>query len=424
MITPGQNEVIQMTEFEQMQAWCEEFGDSYYVVNLDQLRSNLTEFQSAFRAHYCNTTLAYSYKTNYLPVICRTVEEVGGWAEVVSGMEYAFARRIGVRPEHTIFNGPWKTNSELRDSLVSGCIVNVDNASELGRIVEIVHEIGTGPVRIGLRCQFPKLQPSRFGFVAGSGELLDALKLVETNPYLRLSGLHTHYCLTPRSAENYQRLATELVSLSKEIFEESPPEFLSVGGGFFSRMPRELQDRWEIPIPSFADYGAAIGSVFAKSFGPDGVPRLVLEPGLAVVADAVQFVCRIISTTTRSPQTIYANATGSVYNIKPTKNSANIPMRVVSSGTPDAGFETDIGGYTCMEDDIMYAGYPGRIRVGDFCVFSNVGAYTNVLKPPFIQPAPAVVVSRNGRLALSGRQQTGDEILAPFSDLDTAWTNE
>ena len=51
-----------------------------------------------------------------------------------------------------------------------------------------------------------------------------------------------------------------------------------------------------------------------------------------------------------------------------------------------------------MEDDIMHRSHHGKLAVGDFCVFSNVGAYTLVLKPTFIQSAPAVLC----RSALAG----------------------
>jgi hypothetical protein len=51
----------------------------------------------------------------------------------------------------------------------------------------------------------------------------------------------------------------------------------------------------------------------------------------------------------------------------------------------------DIVGSSCMESDCLYRGYQGELKPGDYVVFDNVGAYTNVLRPPFINPAPPIL---------------------------------
>ena len=51
----------------------------------------------------------------------------------------------------------------------------------------------------------------------------------------------------------------------------------------------------------------------------------------------------------------------------------------------------DVVGYTCMENDVLFRGFEGAIGAGDYAVFDNVGAYTNVLRPPFIRECPAIL---------------------------------
>ena len=107
------------------------FGEAFYLLDSDQFRKNFLELRDAFRQYYPNSNIAYSYKTNYTPDFCKLVNELGGYAEVVSEMELEIARRIGVKPERTIWNGPIKNPQVLESFLLSGGTDNIDNLEEL-----------------------------------------------------------------------------------------------------------------------------------------------------------------------------------------------------------------------------------------------------------------------------------------------------
>ena len=79
-----------------------EYGDAFYLLDSKQFRSNYTELKNAFSSIYSNFNIAYSYKTNYTPRLCKIVNELGGYAEVVSEMEAALAMRIGVKENRII----------------------------------------------------------------------------------------------------------------------------------------------------------------------------------------------------------------------------------------------------------------------------------------------------------------------------------
>src|SRR5438132_13864145 len=86
----------------------QQYGDSFYVLDVRKFEDNYRAFLAAFRAIYSNTNIAYSYKTNYTPKLCQQVNAMGAYAEVVSSMEYDLAQHIGVPPQRIIFNGPLK----------------------------------------------------------------------------------------------------------------------------------------------------------------------------------------------------------------------------------------------------------------------------------------------------------------------------
>ena len=84
------------------------YGSPLYVFSEQKLRKLYRECYDAFSRRYPHVTLAWSYKTNYLDAICAIMHQEGALAEVVSEMEYAKARALGISGEQIIFNGPYK----------------------------------------------------------------------------------------------------------------------------------------------------------------------------------------------------------------------------------------------------------------------------------------------------------------------------
>ena len=106
------------------------YGSPLYVFNKQDFERNYTHFVSAMRATYDKYELSYSYKTNYAPYVCKLVKSLGGYAEVVSDMEYYIAKKVGYDDSKIIYNGPIK--GELGNKmLLNGGILNVDNLDEL-----------------------------------------------------------------------------------------------------------------------------------------------------------------------------------------------------------------------------------------------------------------------------------------------------
>lgn len=72
------------------------YGDSFYLLKTKEFRKNIVEFQRAFREHYKNSNLGYSYKTNYIPEVCKMAQELGAYSEIVSQMELRIAQRLNI----------------------------------------------------------------------------------------------------------------------------------------------------------------------------------------------------------------------------------------------------------------------------------------------------------------------------------------
>ena len=112
-------------------------GDAFYLLDSSKFSNNFEELLSEFTAIYPKTNIGYSYKTNYTPRLCKLVNDMGGYAEVVSEMEYDLAIKIGVDPKMIIVNGPYKTERALEKFVLGESIVNLDSYVEVELLKEI-----------------------------------------------------------------------------------------------------------------------------------------------------------------------------------------------------------------------------------------------------------------------------------------------
>ncbi len=411
--------MIREPSWEQLYTIEQEHGDAFYLIDLDAFCTCFHELRDAFRAHYANTQLGYSYKTNYLPRFCRLVHSWGGYAEVVSRMEYEMALRAGVTPERIIFNGPYKSPADLRMAMDAGALVNLDSPYQVRALEEM--DGLAGSIRVGVRCNFDVGgdRVSRFGFDAQGPELRTMVDRLRALPAIEVAGLHCHFALPGRLPAAYERVAKRMVALAGELFPDAPPRFIDIGGGYFSKMRPELADQFGGDVPAYTDYAAAVGPVLASAY-PNGATELILEPGVSVTATAAELVTRVLDVRPVRG-TWFAQVSTSIQAARPTMNKMNLPIRLVHAPgqrPPAPAKPVDVVGYTCMEIDVIHRGLEGEIAPADYLILENCGAYTNVQKMPFIRAAPAMVtLNENGEVdEVLRRAETTEDILITYAD--------
>jgi diaminopimelate decarboxylase len=404
--------------FSEAEAYSRLYGDAFYLYDEARFDANFNGLLSAFRRYYPGTQLAYSYKTNYMPAICQRVDALGGYAEVVSAMEYALARRIGVHASKIVYNGPWKSEASVREALTSGGIVNLDSDRDLLLLQQVAPEARDMRMRVGMRCNFPLegYADSRFGFDVDGESFRAAVAAIRRLPNVILAGLHCHF--PHRELRSFSGRATRIIDVAQRLFD-APPEYISIGGGFYGHMPDDMKEKVAEGVPSFEDYGRAVGQAFASAYGKSGgTPTLFIEPGTATVADTFRFVARVIDLKQIRSRRLACLA-GSLFNISPYARSQGLPVTVLHRAEAEAAMSADeacdLVGYTCIEGDVLSRGVRGPLSVGDYAVFSNVGSYSVVMKPPFILPSvPIVMRLANGESRLAKRAETNEYLLENF----------
>lgn len=395
-------------------------GASFFVLDAVRFRANFRSLLGAFEAYYPNVRIGYSYKTNYTPHLCRIAHAEGGYAEVVSEMEYAAAKRIGVPLDRIIYNGPYKADWSFIEAARGGTIINLDSTREIPLLRAAAEGAPDADIRVVLRTNFDiGTSVSRFGFDPDGPDFAAILNAIRALPNVRLLGLHCHF--PDRDLESFRSRARGLVALMRLVFADGPPELLNIGGGYFSNMPESLRaTRPESPA-TFADYGEAVGRILSEAMaGEARWPTLFLEPGTAIVADCQTFHTQVISTKTVRGVG-FATVAGSIFDISPNARSCGLPVTAVldPAGDRDGAHPSPaVVGYTCIEGDCLTGEIDAPLVAGDFLTYGNVGSYSVVMRPPFILPSnPVLLHEQAGQtLRLIKHRQSNEDVFALFQD--------
>ena len=388
---------------------------AFYLLDTEQFSQNFRELLDAFRHYYPQSYIAYSYKTNYIPRLCQIVNELGGCAEVVSGMEYEITKRLNIPTQRVHLNGPWQEPEVVKEIILGGGCVNLDDYVEVPTILQLAEQYPEKTIRIGIRCNFEINDgvTSRFGFDVTKSAFQQMLKELTAIKNIQIAGIQCHYAC--RALDTWQPRAEGICQLYEEIPGKTV-EHVDLGGGLFGKMKESLKAQFDTPIPSYDEYAKVVAGFIARHFADSPQkPDLFIEPGSALAGDCMKFVAPVVSIKDIRGKAI-ATLLGSVYNINPTLNKKNPPVTVY--GDPNEKRESytdlDFAGYTCIECDYLYKGYQGELGLNDLVVFDNVGSYSIVLKPPFILPNFPVIELKDGRKCVVKRKETFDDLFHTY----------
>lgn len=404
-----------MYDFNSMKDLEQKYDTSFYLMDVNKLRSNFNKINKAFKSKYENFIIGYSYKTNYIPFLCKELSKLGAYAEVVSRLEYDLAIKLGEDPKKIIFNGPLKSKNDIFLALEYESIINIDSHYEIDYVKDYALNNPNKQIKIGLRVNFDisdesgasplqgGFKVSRFGICEENANLKNILNELKIVNNINIVGFHGHFSTSTRTIEHYKKITQKLCQLAKEHIPDTV-EFIDVGGGIYGELPACFNKI----VPTFEDYAEAICGIMNCEFDCSSKkPALILEPGTAVVANVFLFVAKVIETKTIQNQS-FVLVDGSIQNIKATTQKFNLPMSILRQNKHKCSKRLfDIVGYTCMEKDYLaYEIYAKLPEINDYIIFENVGAYTIVFTPPFIKERPAVIAVDNDQVFVVRKKET------------------
>lgn len=412
-----------MLDYKLLDKISKEVGNSFYILNESNYLKNITDLKNAFLKFHDKIIIGYSYKTNYIPKLCRLAKENGVYAEVVSDMELDLAFKLGYKPEKIIFNGPLKKEKDLEKVLLGNGIVNIDSFHEVNLLKKIVARNAEAKISVGLRINMSLIDENgnstiqeglkygRFGFEDSDENLGKAIEIIR-GLGVTINALHGHTSSSDRSLKNFGSIAKTLCRVRNK-YNLNDIAYFNVGGGFFGPMPKGLLNR---KTPAFEEYADTIFSVFNDDeWFANNKPYIILEPGVSVVSNALSYFAKVMDIKKiRSKNFLLIE--GGIYNVKPTMHRLNLPFKVFSKSIKNTSLKFDVVGSTCMEKDVVLSEVEiSGVSVSDYISIENVGAYTVVKTPEFINYIPAIVSIEKNEISIVRYKQNLSNVLQQYN---------
>lgn len=369
----------------------------YFLINIEELNNNLLNFHSALEKIWPNSIIAYSVKTNSLPWLLKYLKKQDVLAEVVSDEEYELSLLCGYTEEEIVFNGPIKAERRFLSSIEKGSVVNIDSKNELDifkrNILESNSNIG---IRVNVNTSIfdtgeisYKEEGFRFGFSEENNELVNAIDTIRFNDKDNRIGLHFHCNSVTRSLSVYRKIAEYAKYIIRKY--EIAPSFIDIGGGFYGGVEGK---------PTASEYIGTIHEVLKDVVNIE-TTRLIVEPGSAIIASAVDFYTSVRDVKETNKVRI-VTTDGSRINIDPLWKKKTYSNRIeMNSLHKNVIKKQIICGYTCMSHDrIMTLMNEKELSIGDRIIYEKAGSYSMTFGGPFIKYFPEVYVKGDNEIKL------------------------
>lgn len=385
----------------------ESYGTPVFALLESRLRANARALRDAFQGW----GLSYAVKANPVGRVLRVLRDEGMGAEVMSAMEWDFAARAGYGPDEVLFNGPAKTDAELRRVLTDGARLHVDHLPEAERLQELAGELDAEPrVAVRIHPDLPE-EVERRAYVTKASKLgVDpdlGQKVFQTlqGPAVA-DGLHIHVGTDQRDAILHGAVAEFAAGYVDRLSEAGVDvDRVNLGGGLAARMDldEDLAAFRDAMVGPFEEAGLADRVAFEA------------EPGRVVIGDAVACIARVLAV---------KKTWGKTWVLLDAGANALIPLRYTRYRTvshrpaPDA--PVDVGGPLCLPVDVVETSAHIAPEPGDVVCVLNAGAYTLSMAETFGRPRPPVCTVRDGDHGLVRRGETAEDWM-DFEEADDPW---
>ena len=375
----------------------QQYGSPVFVISEKTIRRTYQNAVRAFKTRYPKVQCAWSYKTNYINAVCKVFHQEGSWAEVVSGFEYNKALGNGVPGNKIIFNGPEKSNEEIKLAINNDSLIHIDHFDELYQLIDICDSVNKKP-RVAIRVNMDTgVYPmwDRFGFNYENGSAWNALTKIVASGKMELTGLHCHIGTYMLSADAYAVAVNKLSDLAFKCKTQlnTSIQYLDLGGGFPSA--NTLRGAY-LPAsdtnPSIDDFAeASTTAILNAGFKTEELPLLILEAGRALIDDAGYLLGTVLANKRLSDG---RRATIMDFGVNILFTSFWYEHKI--SPAQDFTHHTEdmvLYGPLCMNIDMVRESINlPLLNRGDQVVVHRVGAYNMTQWMQFIQMRPNVVL--------------------------------
>ena len=415
------------------------FGTPLFVVSEQQVRSNVRRFRAAFERHYPHVEVLFANKVFNNLAIRHLMNSEGVGGDCFGETELYLSLLAGTPKDSIVLNGSSKSDVELSMAIDAGVSIILDSLEDLDRVASRCPP--SRRLRLGVRAKLPlhSLETTPLGsqhFGPGSlshqsldnkwgvthDDLLAIGERVRDDDRFELHELHYHLGRVTTDVAAFACVARELVAWAAALRDATGivTPCVNAGGGWAVGRPEGHGPHGEddASTPSFDDYASTVAKAINHAcreldYPP---PLLRLEPGRALVANAVTLLASVGTVKRHAGHKTWINVDTSTNHL-PRVRTSDWYHHMVVADRPSAQADThaDVVGPLCVIDTLgRDRGLP-RIRRGDVLAILDAGAYTESAAANFNgQPRPATVLVDQDRVSVITERERPSDIVRRY----------
>ena len=402
-----------------------EYGTPLYLMDETRIRDNCRMYLRAFREHFGdNAAVLYAAKACAFKDMFRITAAEGMGLDAVSIGEVSTALAVGFPAERIYFHGDAKTDADIRFAVEKrlGCVV-VDNEEELFLLNAEAARQGVRQ-KILLRIT-PGIDPHtyeavntgtvdvKFGVPIETGQAEAFAGAALSLEHVDVAGLHCHVGSEVFDEDVFERTADVMAAFMarlRDVFGYITRE-LDLGGGYGVRYV-DSDPAADIPA-RIGEVAAHLKAVLAEAQLP--MPRVLMEPGRSIVADAGMTVYTV-STVKHIPRCKnYVIVDGGMAD-NPRYCLYGARYTVLHGQRESNQTDVfDLAGRCCESGDILQpsVALPADIRRGELVCMCTTGAYNYSMASNYNRlgrPPVVMLTADSARIAV--RRETPEDLYA------------
>ena len=413
-----------------VEALAKKFGTPLYVYSQRTLTDHFQKLDSALGP--LDHLVCFAMKSNSNLAVLRTIANLGGGFDIVSGGELQRVIAAGGDPRKCVFAGVGKTEAEIEFALRENIYCfNVESEPELQRINKVaarLKKIAPVAVRVNPNIEahtHAKITTgtyeNKFGieFEKIEGIYARASKLKN----LRLRGLQMHIGSQLTTVSPFEQAIRKVLPMVEKLKKRHALEFFSIGGGlgivYQPVLASGSADWWQSAAAKNVLTPAKYAARLVPLLRPLGL-KILLEPGRFISGNAGILVTRIeyVKRTGKKNFLIVDAAMNDL--IRPAFYDAyhEIVPLTRKGGAP---ISSDVVGPICESGDYFCKDRPlPKLGEGDAIALLSAGAYGSVMGSNYnARPLPTEVLVNGKKFAAVRERQAvakiwADEKIAPW----------
>jgi diaminopimelate decarboxylase len=427
-VTPAGHLVYDGVDLAKM---AQDFPTPFYLLSENILRANYERFMASF-AGVAGFKTYFSVKTNYESGILRTLRALGSGAEISGALDMEAARRAGFRPQDVVFDGPCKSEEELRAAIDWGVhLINIESDAELKTIDRLARQRGR-IVKIGVRIDPIIKNPvygslistykSKFGFPVNACDHI--FDLARRCKHVEVVGLHAHIGSQILSPDLYVKNLDVLAGLAARLKKAGfDIREINIGGGFPAQSVRNLRvsrrvrgarilERLKLlekETPGLTDFGTTISRGWKDICAKWAIaPMLTAEPGRSLVSNAGAVVGKV-----RVVKGTWVFSDLSINDVPENLFFSEFRVFYPNKFNEPRNRTMNLSGPTLATNDVIIYGKdaPG-LQQGDVIAIFDTGAYSISRSNQFTRARSGVYfVTAHGAVETIRRPETVDDVM-------------